>query len=153
MPNSIPSSVALVSTRGAEPFAQSQMAAGAFLARYSGRTLETYRYDLRTFFQWCSDVGLDVLQATRAHIELWRSAMQERGWLPRPSTGGCRQSAASTASPTSTVGLLRIRRSTLANLRSTRARGEASTGASSAGSSSPPSAATPTMPPWPPYWV
>jgi integrase family protein with SAM-like domain len=44
-----------------------------------GRTLETYRYDLRTFFQWCSDVGLDVLEAKRAHIELWRSAMEERG--------------------------------------------------------------------------
>lgn len=74
-----PSSVALVSARDANPFDQVQMAASAFLARYSGRTLETYRCDLRTFFQWCADVDLLVLEAKRAHIELWRSAMEERG--------------------------------------------------------------------------
>ena len=55
------------------------MAAAAYLARYGGRTLETYRYDLRIFFQWCSDVDLDVLEAKRAHIELWRTTMEERG--------------------------------------------------------------------------
>ena len=79
MPTPIPSSVTLVSARDADPFAQAQMAAAAYLTRYSGRTLETYRYDLRTFFQWCTDLGLEVLKATRAHIELWRSAMEERG--------------------------------------------------------------------------
>ena len=75
----MPSSVALVSARDADPFAQAQMAAAAYLARYSGRTLETYRYDPRSFFQWCTDVGLEVLEANRAHIELWRSAMEDRG--------------------------------------------------------------------------
>jgi integrase/recombinase XerD len=79
MPTPIPSPVTLVNTRDADPFAQAQMAAAAYLARYSGRTLETYRYDLRAFFQWCTDIGLEVLEATRAHIELWRSAMEERG--------------------------------------------------------------------------
>ena len=79
MPTPIPSSVTLVSVRDADPFAQAQMAAAAYLARYGGRTLETYRCDLRTFFQWCTDVGLDVLEAKRANIELWRSAMEERG--------------------------------------------------------------------------
>jgi Phage integrase, N-terminal SAM-like domain len=79
MPTPIPSSVALVSVRDADPFAQAQMAAAAYLACYSGRTLETYRYDLRTYFQWCTDVGLEILEAKRAHIELWRSAMEERG--------------------------------------------------------------------------
>lgn len=79
MPTLIPSSVTLVSARDADPFAQAQMAAAAYLARYGGRTLETYRYDLRTFFQWCTDVGLDVLEAKRAHIELWHSAIEERG--------------------------------------------------------------------------
>jgi hypothetical protein len=59
-------------------FDQAEMAAGAYLARYSGRTLETYRYDVRTF-QWCADVGLGVLEVKRAHIELWRAAMEERG--------------------------------------------------------------------------
>jgi integrase/recombinase XerD len=75
----MPSSVALVSACDADPFAQAQMAAAACLARYGGRTLETYRYDLRTFFQWCTNVGLDVLEAARAHVELWRSALEERG--------------------------------------------------------------------------
>jgi integrase/recombinase XerD len=55
------------------------MAAAAFLARYSGRTLETYRYDLRSYFEWCAGVGLEVLEAKRAHIELWRAASEERG--------------------------------------------------------------------------
>lgn len=35
---------------------EGQMAAVALLARYSGRTLESYRADLRQFFQWCHDV-------------------------------------------------------------------------------------------------
>jgi hypothetical protein len=38
------------------------------LARYSGRTLEAYRYDLRCLFQWAADAGLSVLEATRSHI-------------------------------------------------------------------------------------
>jgi len=58
---------------------QAEVAAAAFLARYSGRTLEAYRYDLRSFFQWAADVGLDVLCATRPHIELFRSALEARG--------------------------------------------------------------------------
>ena len=75
----MPSSVTLISARDADPFALAQMAAAAYLARYSGRTLETDRYDLRTFFQWCTYVNLAVLEATRPQIELWRSAMEERG--------------------------------------------------------------------------
>ena len=56
-----------------------QLAAVAFLARYSGRTLEAYRHDLRGFFQWAVDNNLAVLAATRPHIELYRSWMEERG--------------------------------------------------------------------------
>ena len=48
-----------------------QLAAVAFLARYSGRTLDAYRHDLCGFFQWASDNNLDVLAATRPHIELY----------------------------------------------------------------------------------
>lgn len=55
------------------------LAAAAFLARYRGRTLDAYRHDLRDFFQWASDLGLDVLAASRPHIELYRAAMEERG--------------------------------------------------------------------------
>ena len=50
-------STVLVSTNDS-PFEQAHMAAASFLARYSGRTLETYRYDLRSYFEWCSSVGL-----------------------------------------------------------------------------------------------
>ena len=61
---------------------EAQLAAVAFLARYSGRTLESYRADLRQFFQWIGSVGLPPLQATRAHIELYRAWMDERGLAP-----------------------------------------------------------------------
>jgi hypothetical protein len=33
---------------------EAQLTAVAFLARYGGRTLESYRADLRLFFQWCA---------------------------------------------------------------------------------------------------
>src|ERR1700680_2842969 len=60
-------------------FDEAQRAAAAFLARYSGRTLDAYRHDLRGFFQWSADVGLTVLAATRPHIELYRGWMEDRG--------------------------------------------------------------------------
>jgi integrase/recombinase XerD len=60
-------------------FDEAQVAALGFLARYSGRTLEAYRHDLRMFFQWAADRGLEVLRASRPHIELYRSGMEERG--------------------------------------------------------------------------
>jgi len=56
-----------------------QLAAVAFLARYSGRTLDAYRHDLRGFFEWAADNNLAVLTTTRPHIELYRSWMEERG--------------------------------------------------------------------------
>jgi site-specific recombinase XerD len=52
------------------------------LARYSGRTVDAYRHDLRTFFQWAADHGLAVLEATRPNIELYRTALDERGLAP-----------------------------------------------------------------------
>ena len=63
-------------------FNEAELAAAAFLARYNGRTLEAYRHDLRSFFQWAADVGLEVLEATRPHIELFRSALEARGLAP-----------------------------------------------------------------------
>jgi integrase/recombinase XerD len=60
-------------------FDEAQVAAAAFLARYNGRTLDAYRFDLRTFFQWAVDVGLAVLEAKRPHIELYRTVMEQRG--------------------------------------------------------------------------
>jgi Phage integrase, N-terminal SAM-like domain len=54
-------------------------ASASFLARYSGRTLEAYRHDLRGYFQWATDNDIEVLAATRGHIEVFRSAMEARG--------------------------------------------------------------------------
>jgi site-specific recombinase XerD len=56
-----------------------ELAAISFLARYSGRTLDAYRHDLRNLFQWAADHDLPVLEATRAHLELYRASMEERG--------------------------------------------------------------------------
>jgi integrase/recombinase XerD len=56
-----------------------EVAAAGFLARYTGRALESYRYDLRVFFQWTSDANIDVLDAARAHIELYRRHLEGRG--------------------------------------------------------------------------
>src|SRR5829696_5653158 len=60
-------------------FDEAQLAAVSFLARYSRRTLEAYRHDLRGFFQWATDNRIVVLGANRAHIELFRASMEDRG--------------------------------------------------------------------------
>jgi hypothetical protein len=68
---------------------EAQLAAAAFLARYDGRTLDAYRNDLRAFFQWADDTGLEVLAATRPHIETYRhgaiESMTRRILLDWPS--------------------------------------------------------------------
>jgi site-specific recombinase XerD len=64
------------------PVDDAEQAAAAFLARYQGRTLDAYRYDLRAFFQWAADEGLEVLKATRPQIELYVRSMEERGLAP-----------------------------------------------------------------------
>jgi integrase/recombinase XerD len=61
------------------PVDEAQLAVVAFLARYSGRTLEAYRHDLRMYFQWALGNDLAVLAATWAHVELYRCSMEERG--------------------------------------------------------------------------
>jgi integrase/recombinase XerD len=63
-------------------FDEAEVAAAAFLARYSGRTLDAYRFDLRTYFQWAADARLAVLEAKRAHVELYRASMEERNLAP-----------------------------------------------------------------------
>ena len=47
----IPVTVALRRPVGDIPLDEAQLAVAAFLARYQGRTLDAYRYDLRAFFQ------------------------------------------------------------------------------------------------------
>lgn len=48
--------------------------------------MEAYRQDLRFFFTWTASVGLEVLAATRPHIELFRHHMERRGLDDRPAT-------------------------------------------------------------------
>lgn len=60
-------------------FDEAQLAAASFLARYDGPTLEAYRHDLRGFFQWAVDHHVEVMAATRPHIELFRTWMERRG--------------------------------------------------------------------------
>ena len=38
-----------------------QLAVVSFLARYSGHTHALYAYQLREWFTWCEEHGLDVL--------------------------------------------------------------------------------------------
>ncbi len=79
------------------PFDEAQPAAGAFLARYIGRTLEANRHDLRAFFQWASDNRLLVLNARRPHIELYGARWKHGVWQRPRSTVACRRCVASTA--------------------------------------------------------
>jgi hypothetical protein len=66
-----------------------QLAAVSFLARYSGRTLEAYRHDLRGYFQWASSNDVDVLTPTVRRVPrddraLPRAALcQDRGFGAR----------------------------------------------------------------------
>src|SRR5215210_3588034 len=60
-------------------FDEAELAAVAFLARYSGRTLDAYRHDLRSYFAWAEAAGFEVLVATRPHVELYRHHMEQRG--------------------------------------------------------------------------
>jgi hypothetical protein len=46
-----------------------ELAAVAFLARHSGRTLDAYRQDLRGFFTWMTAHEVAVLDATRARTK------------------------------------------------------------------------------------
>lgn len=60
------------------------LAAASYLARYSGKTLESYRISLRMLFRWCAEYGLDPLEAKRVHLELYvRYLEQDRKCIPR----------------------------------------------------------------------
>jgi hypothetical protein len=46
-----------------------ELGAVAFLAPYSGRTLEAYRQDFRSFFAWAASLGLEVLDRPRENFD------------------------------------------------------------------------------------
>jgi integrase/recombinase XerD len=80
MTTTIESAATTIRAPGAEfEVDEAQLAAVSFVARYSGRTLEAYRHDLCGFFQWATDHGVAVMEANRAHIELFRAWMEDRG--------------------------------------------------------------------------
>lgn len=57
----------------------SALTAAAFLAGYTGRTREEYSRDLRQFFAWCSELGVDPLAAQRAHVQVYARQLEEAG--------------------------------------------------------------------------
>lgn len=64
---------------GQAPSSDAWLAAGAFLARYSGTTRVSYAADLKTYFSFCAAAELDPLEATRVQVELWARAMEDAG--------------------------------------------------------------------------
>src|SRR5438270_5123116 len=83
-------------------FDEARLAVGGFLARYSGNTRSGYASDLRGWFAWCAQVGLEPSPCSGSTSSStpagWRRTAT---WPGPPSAGGCRPSSASTASPSS----------------------------------------------------
>jgi integrase/recombinase XerD len=59
---------------------QALLAAAGFLASYSGTTRDGYTIDLKHWWTFCETNGLAVLDAKRAHIELYVRAMEDHGY-------------------------------------------------------------------------
>lgn len=58
-----------------------------FLDRYTGGTRSLYELDLRLWFTWCTEQGLDPLGARRRDLEAFgRHLMNDRGNSPRSAT-------------------------------------------------------------------
>lgn len=55
-----------------------ELAAAGFLARYSGPTRETYRVSLKVLWDWCAEMGVDVLDGMRRPVlELFARHLEE----------------------------------------------------------------------------
>ena len=63
------------------PISLAAAAVVGFLARYSSKnTVSAFALDLRLLFQWCAAQGVDPLDATRTHLELFARYLEdERG--------------------------------------------------------------------------
>ena len=61
-------------------------AIAGYLAGYSGATLDAYRLDLRQWVTWLDTAGIGILDAQRAHIELYARWSEEHG-LARSTIG------------------------------------------------------------------
>ena len=60
------------------PFDPLRLAAAPDLARFKGQSRRHTESDLRAYWCWCAERGLDPLAATRPHIELYVRWMQEQ---------------------------------------------------------------------------
>lgn len=59
---------------------RAEIAAMGFLAQYRGETLKLYRVHLKVYFAWCTDHGLDPLEVSRTHLDLFRHYLEvDRG--------------------------------------------------------------------------
>ena len=54
-----------------------RLAAAAYLARFTGLSRTHAESDLRIYFVWCAERGVDPLAASRAQVELYVRWMQE----------------------------------------------------------------------------
>ncbi len=54
-------------------------AIAGFLAGYTGNTLVSYTTDLRLFVEWCTNNDLRLMEARRAHLEIFGRAMEADG--------------------------------------------------------------------------
>ena len=76
----ISTSTSLVLFQPDDPFdAKTKGAIAAFLAGYGGATLRSYTTDLRIFAEWCVSNRIAVLEAKRAHIEIFGREMESAG--------------------------------------------------------------------------
>ena len=64
-----------------------RLAVGGFLARYSGNTRIGYASDLRGWFAWCAQVGVEPFAVLRVHIELYARGREEDRHLARATIG------------------------------------------------------------------
>src|ERR1700693_900333 len=55
-------------------FDEARLAVPSFLARYSGPPRVTYTADLKNWFAWCHQCGLEIFGVRRGHLELWARA-------------------------------------------------------------------------------
>jgi integrase/recombinase XerD len=70
------------------PTTPAHLLAGGFLARYPKITRDIYRIHLRHWFEFCDELGIDPLDAKRAHIETFaRHLTEDLGRKPQTVAG------------------------------------------------------------------
>jgi len=71
---------AVLEPTATEHFDQALLAAAGFLAGYRDATLNSYKHDLRVWFEFCAQHCISVLEARRHHIELFTRTMETTQW-------------------------------------------------------------------------